>query len=412
MMTLARFALTIGAVALFVGCGGSQPPTGTSGALPQSARTSPSLRGAASSDYTTLYSFGAGSDGQTPKADLIEFRGALYGTTYGGGANGLGTVFKVSPNGVEKVLYSFRGTPDGSNPSAALVAVKGLLYGTTEYGGIANCYPAPSCGTIFSVAESGHERVLHVFQGYYKRDAANPISTMIFAHGSFYGTTQNGGKNVCTGPGCGAVFRMNMIGIESVLYSFEAFGDGALPVANLIDVKGVLWGTTELGGSDSGVAFRLTPTGTETVVYTFGYPYSSVGCNPEAGMTVVNGTIYGTNAESGKFRGGTLLDYGDPSQPKVVHSFGHRLDGKSPAASLLNVKGTLYGTTRSGGAYGLGTIFNIDPKTGKETVLHSFGYGSDGATPLAGLIDVKGALYGTTSAGGTYGKGTVFALTP
>ena len=96
---------------------------------------------------------------------------------------------------------------------------------------------------------------------------------------------------------------------------------------------------------------------------------------------------------------------------RYLHSFGSGSDGGHPSASLLNVSGTLYGTTSLGGAYGKGTVFSMT-LSGNERVLHSFGYGADGATPLAGLIDVKGTLYGTTSAGGTYGDGTVFALKP
>ena len=71
----------------------------------------------------------------------------------------------------------------------------------------------------------------------------------------------------------------------------------------------------------------------------------------------------------------------------------------------------LYGTTEFGGDYGKGTIFRMNLTGSKEKVLHSFGYGADGAIPLAGLIDMNGTLYGTTSAGGTNGNGTVFALT-
>jgi uncharacterized repeat protein (TIGR03803 family) len=79
---------------------------------------------------------------------------------------------------------------------------------------------------------------------------------------------------------------------------------------------------------------------------------------------------------------------------------------------LLNARGTLYGTTAGGGFYGKGTVFSMTLTGTDEKVLYSFGHGSDGATPLAGVIDVKGTLYGTTSAGGKYGDGTVFALTP
>jgi uncharacterized repeat protein (TIGR03803 family) len=96
----------------------------------------------------------------------------------------------------------------------------------------------------------------------------------------------------------------------------------------------------------------------------------------------------------------------------TLHSFGSGTDGGRPAAPLLNVKGTLYGTTEGGGTYGKGTVFSMSLTGTGDKVLHSFGHGSDGSAPLAALIDVKGTPYGTTSAGGKYGHGTVLALTP
>jgi uncharacterized repeat protein (TIGR03803 family) len=93
----------------------------------------------------------------------------------------------------------------------------------------------------------------------------------------------------------------------------------------------------------------------------------------------------------------------------MLHSFGGDSDGSHPTAGLIDVNGTLYGTTTEGGAYGNGTIFGIST-SGKESVLYSFGKGSDGQGPEAALINVNGALYGTTTAGGTYGDGTVFGL--
>jgi uncharacterized repeat protein (TIGR03803 family) len=212
-----------------------------------------------------------------------------------------------------------------------------------------------------------------------------------------------------------AVFSVSTSGTEDVIYSFHPYGDGALPVAGLIYAKGNFWGTTELRGGDAGTVFKVSTTGEEKVVYSFApYPPSSNGCNPESALINPNGTTYGTTAECGTYAGGSVLKYPHccPGKPKLLHSFGNGSDGVSPAAALLNVNNTLYGITRSGGVYGDGTVFSINLATGAETVLHSFGYGSDGATPLAGVIDVKGTLYGTTSAGGAYGKGTVFALTP
>jgi uncharacterized repeat protein (TIGR03803 family) len=94
-----------------------------------------------------------------------------------------------------------------------------------------------------------------------------------------------------------------------------------------------------------------------------------------------------------------------------LHEFGNSAgDGTNPYAGLIVVKGTLYGTTMSGGANNLGTVFAIT-KTGEETVLHSFGASGDGSGPVAGLLDVNGTLYGTTTVGGANSSGTVFSIT-
>jgi len=102
---------------------------------------------------------------------------------------------------------------------------------------------------------------------------------------------------------------------------------------------------------------------------------------------------------------------------KVIYSFLGGTDGKDPDANLLDLNGTLYGTTYNGGGdrsceFGCGTVFSVNPKTGTETVFHSFGRGRDGTKPSAGLIDVNGMLYSTTEEGGAYGGGTVFSIAP
>lgn len=404
-----RCLFSAGAIGILVaGCGGSQFPIGTPSEIPQSR---------ASSGYRLLYSFGAGTDGQMPKAGLIVSHRELYGTTYGGGANGMGTVFKISRTGTEKVLYNFRAANDGTNPSAALTAMNGHLYGTTEYGGNPG-----NDGTVFRLATNGTETVLHSFAGYPTRGGANPVASLIGVNGTLYGTTENGGGSPCNGKGCGIVFSMNPAGDEKVLHGFVGYGglDGANPVANLIYAHGSFWGTTQHGGGEvvkdrgnAGTIFRINMPHREKVVYIFVYyPYSSNGCFPQGGLADVKGTLYGTTSGNGIYGGGSVLEYHHPKRPRLLHGFGYGSDGSAPAATLLNVKGTLYGTTAKGGMYGGGTVFSINPTTGTETVLHSFGNGSDGATPLAGLIDVKGTLYGTTSAGGTNGNGTIFALTP
>src|SRR5450631_933590 len=108
---------------------------------------------------TVLHSFGSETtDGQMPIARLLlDSAGNLYGTTYSGGTQGMGTVFKVTPSGTETVLYSFAGTPDGAGPEAGLILHAGIFYGTTYQGGASNY------GTVYSVTEKGQETVLYSF---------------------------------------------------------------------------------------------------------------------------------------------------------------------------------------------------------------------------------------------------------
>jgi uncharacterized repeat protein (TIGR03803 family) len=186
----------------------------------------------------------SGPDGSSPAAGLLNVNGTLYGTTMSGGAYKRGTVFRITTKGAENVLFSFDGA-DGGGPSAPLIAVDGRLYGTTQYGGSA------SWGTVFSVTTDGKkERVLHSFS--YENDGARPQAGLIDVNGTLYGTTAFGGiynKYVCKGT-CGTIFSVTTSGEEHVVYDFaETYeNDGATPAANLIEVKGKLYGTTEFGG--------------------------------------------------------------------------------------------------------------------------------------------------------------------
>ena len=323
-----RHALTsCAAAAMLAACGGSQPPIGAPGAMPQS-------RASSSYGYNTLYSFGTSYDGQQPKAGLIDLNGVLYGTTYGGGTYGAGTVFSMTTTGTEKVLHNFQGGRDGANPSASLVAVKGLLYGTTEYGGLT---ADPSNGTVFRVSTTGSEKVLYRFYGYYYQgktysDGANPVASLVNVKDKLYGTTLTGGFNELYG----TVFRISTAGREKVLHSFAGyFDDGESPTASLLDVNGTLYGTTHYGGQVSG----------------FGY-----------------GTVFALNTNG--------------SQERVTYKFSSSSSGDYPLASLIEIDNMLYGTAAGGGVSGGGTAFKTGTGGG-ISVLHSFGSGSDGSGPFA-----------------------------
>jgi len=213
---------------------------------------------------TVLYSFAGGTDGASPFGSLVrDSAGNLYGTTYYGGASGMGAVFELDNTGHETVLYSFAGGPDGVYPAAGLVRdAKGNLYGTTFNGG-----GRGNEGVVFKVSKVGKETVLYRFAA--NRDGANPYLADLVrdANGNLYGVTNRGGGTGCGGSGCGVVFKISAPGKESVLYSFTGGKDGALPLAGLLrDNAGHLYGTVS-GGGDSecgvtggcGVAFEITP---------------------------------------------------------------------------------------------------------------------------------------------------------
>ena len=345
--------------------------------------------------FTTLHSF-SGTDGSEPHAGLVrDDAGNLYGTTWGGGASGAGTVFKLDTTGKEVVLHSFRFNPaDGANPNAGLVRDDaGNLYGTTAYLG------AYYNGTVFMVDRTGKETVLHSFNG---ADGAYPYANLIRDDaGNLYGTTSGGGPS-----DRGTVFKLDITGMETVLYSFTGYADGAYPYAGLVrDDAGNLYGTTSIGGTrDLGTVFKLDTAGKKTVLHSFN---GADGAYPNAGLVRDDtGNLYGTT--SGLNSAGTVFKL-DAAGTLTVYAF----TGSNPYAGLIrDDAGNLYGTTNAGGPSGRGTVFMLDP-AGTETVLYRFTGGADGARPYAGLVrDDAGNLYGTTSSGGANSVGTVFKIAP
>lgn len=403
-LSINRYGLSVCvAAAMLAGCSGG---SGTPLSPPAAGSTTERTRSGVG--YHILYSFaGSGKgDGETPEAILINVKGTLYGTTILGGKSGDGTVFSITPSGTESVIHSFGGSGDGAYPEASLLDVKGTLYGTTMEGG------AHNYGTVFSVTPSGGEKVLHSFGA--SRDGIYPVAGLIDVNGTFYGTTGGGGAK-----GDGTVFSITPSGTEAVVYNFKGgSADGENPYGSLLDVNGTFYSTTYEGGaSNDGTVFSVTPSGKEKVLHTF-VGGEADGSDPVTGLINVNGMLYGTTLDGGPYCSpskdcGTVFAISPTGKEAMLHGFGGPGDGQVPRAGLASVKDTLYGTTEFGGVncrLGCGIVFSVTP-SGQESVLHNFGGSEDdGGYPEAGLLNVKGTFYGTTSGGGASNFGTVFSL--
>lgn len=373
-----------------------------------------------------LYSFTGGTqgdpnsmDGGEPLAGMIQANdGNFYGTTsQGGGGNyGIGTVFKMTPAGVVSVIHAFGATnkPDGTFPMAGLIqGVDGALYGTTWSGG------AYAAGTVYKITIAGIETELYSFFG--GPDGANPTAGLVQgSDGNFYGTTPIGGSTT-TGQGQGTVFMVTPAGVETVLYAFLGSPDGANPYGGLVKGSdGNFYGTTASGGIyNAGTVFRITPAGSETVLYSFSGSAGD-GAQPMAGLAVgSDGNLYGTTKSGGPFTpaGGTVFKITPAGVETVLHFFSGNggipgsVDGAGPIAALIQGSDSnFYGTCASGGESNTyGVVFKITP-SGLASVLHSFLSPPDGAFPEGSLVQGSdGNFYGTTELGG-YTSGAVFKL--
>jgi uncharacterized repeat protein (TIGR03803 family) len=190
---------------------------------------------------------------------LRDTAGNLYGVAEIGGAHDAGTVFELRATSRKRwkltTLYAFKGQPDGGSPYGGLVADSaGDLYGTTYYGG------ASGMGSVFELARGAHgryrERVLYSFQG--GSDGSSPTATLVLESGELYGTTSAGGGSC----GCGTLFKVDTkSGGETVLHAFGNGTDGAYPYYGLkLDASGNFYGATVAGGSfGQGTVYEFAP---------------------------------------------------------------------------------------------------------------------------------------------------------
>jgi uncharacterized repeat protein (TIGR03803 family) len=314
---------------------------------------------------TVLHSFGGvTTDGRTPYAELVRDKsGNLYGTTYEGGGigcvDGCGTVFKVDTTGTETVLHSFAGgTTDGCLPYGGLLQDKaGNLYGTTQSCGASNY------GMVFRLSKSGKFRVMHSFAGG-TRDGAYPLyaSLLMDKNGALYGVAQYGGTS-----NEGVVYKLSKSGTLRVLHSFAGgTTDGCNPYGTpAMDTLGNLYGTAvACGSSNMGVVWKANKKGTEKVLHNFAGGTTD-GRIPIAGVILdAKGNLYG-DTQNGGGTGcfgagcGTVYKLSKTGTLTLLHTFTGS-EGAMPFGGVIrDTKGNLYGTAFLGGIPNWGTVWQI-----------------------------------------------------
>ncbi len=272
-----------------------------------------------SGNERVLYRFLGGKHGALPTSALTPYNGEFYGEASGGGAGkcyyadypGCGLIFKTSRSGRVSVVYRFNGGKDGGIPQGGLLLYKGNFYGTTSNGGSSACYFSYGCGTVFRLTPAGTLTTLHRFTGSWK-DGALPSTGLVMLNGKLYGTTFSGGSANCGLTyylPCGTVFEVSLSAKERIVHNFTSDPDGQFP-NGLTAVGDNLYGTTESGGAPCpsapgcGIVYALTPSGEETILYTFkGTPDAGA---PSSALIDVNGTLYGVSQRGGADNDGAV----------------------------------------------------------------------------------------------------------
>lgn len=373
------------------------------------------------------------SDGTGPDTLIQGSDGNFYGTTAGGGVNGGGAVFRITPTGVETLLYSFAGgAANGATPQSLIQGTDGNFYGVTAQGGVGPC--SQGCGTVFKLTPGGLLTTLYSFSG--GTDGGVPNGVIQGSDGNFYGSTEFGGASTatCGSRGCGVAFKLTADGLETVLYTFAGgTADGAVPQSLIQGNDGNFYGMTNLGGaSNVGTVFKITAAGAESVLHAFAG--GSDGAQPTVALIqATDNNFYGTTPNGGASNYGTVFRITPAGVETVLYAFtGAASDGANPYTGVIEATdGTLYGTTSAGGdpscVGGCGTVYKLTnavlcnaiacpviPASESTVYLFTaaaFG-GPQGPNPSSLLQATSGNLYGTTFDGGEFGNGSAFQLTP
>ncbi|HET7696011.1 MAG TPA: choice-of-anchor tandem repeat GloVer-containing protein [Vicinamibacterales bacterium] len=373
-----------------------------------------------SGNMETLWTF-SGANGSTPASTLVEGSdGFLYGTTAFGGANDAGTVFRIDKTGSGfETLHDFTGPAGSTQPRGLMRDTAGgadIFYGVTGGGG------AQDMGSVFSITPDGTFATVasFVLDAGAPRQGAYPNGPLVKGpDGLLYGTTESGGPIPFSSRG--VVFSLDpATGALTVAHDYNSDpGTGLTTNAGLFRAAdGSLFGTTLNGGAHRvGTVYRVDVSGgAPAVSKAIDFPSLGPSTANDRMILASDGHLYGTTVAGGEYNGGTIFRVAN-GVVTTLHSFNFA-DGYQPSGELVQGSdGYLYGTTRYGGPalspadLGAGTVFRIS-LAGTLTTLHTFTAGSGPAVPLAGLVEgPDGNFYGTSFYGPS-GPGTVFRMTP
>jgi uncharacterized repeat protein (TIGR03803 family) len=317
------------------------------------------------------------------------------------------TIAELPASAQISVLYNFGvGSNDPTHPGPPGLLAQGQdgnLYTTAPLGGVLGS------GSVFDVTPTGTLTRLYDFD-YHGTGATSPESGLTLGtDGNFYGTTTAGGTS-----GFGTVFKITPTGTLTVLYNFTGGTDGSDPFAPPVQgTDGNFYGTTSgAGNGGNGTVYKLTASGMFKTLYQFDFIH---GAGPLAPLVQgTDGNLYGTTPTGGTQGNGlgTVFKIATSGKLTVLYNF-DQTHGAFPEAGLTpGADGNFYGTTHEGGAHNGGAVFKITP-AGKLSLVHSFNGTTDGYYTYAGVLQATdGNFYGVTENGGTVGSGTIYSVSP
>ncbi len=304
---------------------------------------------------TTLHTFAGGAGGSMPWGIVLDATGNLYGVTaWGGdmscwGGTGCGVLYKIDTGGHYSVVYNFEACSDGAQPFSLTADGNGNIYGVTSFGGNNQCSIDGGFGTIFKVDASGHESVLYSFTG--GSDGQNPQNNLILdSSGNLYGASWN------------TAFKFNTTTLAfTLLHSFSGGLDGRLPKGTTLDSAGNLYGNTYLGGlTGYGLVYKIDANHNYSVLYNFrggsdgGYPLGNIARDS-------SGNIYGAAFAGGASQSyfgcessggcGVVFKVSPSGQETVLYSFTGFGDGGGGQGVLLDSSNHIYGYTTKLGTF-------------------------------------------------------------